>query len=116
MTSLRDLPSVEQLLQLSEESIATYGRPLTLQALRASLDDARERFKLHPQLDLPSIAEILYRAGSRLHVWTQPTLVPVINATGMILHTNLGRAPLSTETSLSNLVIPGLLHAGIRSG
>ncbi len=106
MTSLRDLPSVEQLLQLSEDLIADYGRPLTLQALRASLDDVRERFKLvlssaeglHSDLALPTIAEILYRAGSRLSVWTQPTLVPVINASGVILHTNLGRAPLSKAT------------------
>ena len=37
-------------------------------------------------------------AGSRLEAWTQPTLYPVINATGVILHTNLGRAPLSKAT------------------
>ncbi|MEW6406705.1 MAG: L-seryl-tRNA(Sec) selenium transferase, partial [Chloroflexota bacterium] len=34
-------------------------------------------------------------AESRLVTWTRPTLLPVINATGVILHTNLGRAPLS---------------------
>jgi L-seryl-tRNA(Ser) seleniumtransferase len=98
MNSLRDLPSVEQLLQLSGDLIAAYGRPLTLQALRASLDDVRGRFKLNPELALPSIEEILYRAESRLSAWTQPTLLPVINATGVIIHTNLGRAPLSKAT------------------
>ena len=98
MTSLRNLPSVEQLLQNAADLIDTYGRPLTLHALRASLDDVRARFKLHPDLAMPSTEEILYRAASRLSAWTQPTLIPVINATGVIIHTNLGRAPLSKAT------------------
>ncbi|MGD8405652.1 MAG: L-seryl-tRNA(Sec) selenium transferase [Anaerolineales bacterium] len=98
MTSLRNLPSVEQLLQMSTDLIETYGRPLTLQALRGSLDDFRARFKLHPELALPSTEEILYQTKSHLYVWTQPTLIPVINATGVIIHTNLGRAPLSKAT------------------
>jgi len=98
MTSLRSLPSVEQLLQASTDLIQSYGRPLTLQALRASLDDVRARFQLNPELALPSIEEILFGAKSRLIAWTQPTLIPVINASGVILHTNLGRAPLSKAT------------------
>jgi len=38
---------------------------------------------------------MLVRAGEILARWLHPTLVPVINASGVILHTNLGRAPLS---------------------
>jgi L-seryl-tRNA(Ser) seleniumtransferase len=98
MTSLRDLPSVEALLQNSADLIDTYGRPLTLDALRSTLDDIRTRFKANPKLALPSDAEILSRTESRLSSWTQPTLIPVINATGVIIHTNLGRAPLSKAT------------------
>ncbi len=98
MTNLRNLPSVEQLLQMSTELIETYGRPLTLDALRSNLDDIRARFKTDPRLALPSDEEILSRAESRLSAWTQPTLIPVINATGVIIHTNLGRAPLSKAT------------------
>lgn len=45
-----------------------------------------------------SSEEILSRAASRLADWTRPSLGPVINATGVILHTNLGRAPLSRAT------------------
>jgi L-seryl-tRNA(Ser) seleniumtransferase len=41
---------------------------------------------------------ILAQAESHLVGWTTPTLLPVINATGVILHTNLGRAPLSNAT------------------
>jgi L-seryl-tRNA(Ser) seleniumtransferase len=83
---------------MSTDLIEAYGRPLTLQALRASLDDVRARFKIHPELALPSTEEILFRAKTRLSVWTQPTLISVINATGVIIHTNLGRAPLSKAT------------------
>lgn len=106
MTSLRDLPSVEQLLQRGDHLINEYGRPLTLDALRWTLDEARARFKLargrvegaEPEMDLPSIDVILSQAESHLIGWTAPTLLPVINATGVILHTNLGRAPLSKAT------------------
>ena len=97
MTSLRDLPSVEQLLQAPRANhlLSEFGRPLTLNALRVTLEQARARFKSNPEAGLPSTEGILAQAGSRLTAWTAPTLVPVINATGVILHTNLGRAPLS---------------------
>ena len=96
MTSLRDLPSVEQLLQRADHLIGVYGRPLTLDAIRATLDETRARFKSKPQADLPAMDAILSRAESVLKAWTAPSLLPVINATGVILHTNLGRAPLSS--------------------
>lgn len=95
MSSLRDLPSVEQLLQQAGPLIREFGRPLTLDALRDILEEARARFKLQPEAALPTPDGILAEAQSRLDQWTAPTLVPVINATGVILHTNLGRAPLS---------------------
>jgi len=100
MTSLRDLPSIEQLLHAAraDQLINQYGRPLTLDALRATLDEIRARFKSDPQSDLPSKDVILARAESHLIAWMTPTLLPVINATGVILHTNLGRAPLSRAT------------------
>jgi L-seryl-tRNA(Ser) seleniumtransferase len=98
MTSLRDLPSVEQLLQNSNQLLQEYGRPLTLDALRLTLEEARARFKAGSDVALPSTEEILSQAGSHLAAWTASSLLPVINATGVILHTNLGRAPLSRAT------------------
>jgi len=100
MTTLRDLPSVEQLLQTqtSAELILRFGRPLTLTAIRSILDEVRARFKLNPEPALPSIDLILAQTDSLLSAWMKPTLIPVINATGVILHTNLGRAPLSAAT------------------
>ncbi len=100
MTTLRNLPSVEQLLQTETTAylIARFGRPLTLDALRKTLDDVRARFKRDPEISLPSIEAILAGAESTLTAWAAQTLHPVINATGVILHTNLGRAPLSDAT------------------
>ena len=100
MTSLRDLPSVEQLLHTPPADHLTreYGRPLTLNALRLVLDEIRARFKTKPEAGLPSADMILAQAESQLTAWTASTLLPVINATGVILHTNLGRAPLSKAT------------------
>jgi len=98
MTSLRDLPSVDQLLQQATHLIEAYGWPLTLDALRLTLDEIRVRFKTKPEAGLPSTEDILAQAESHLVTWTTSTLTPVINATGVILHTNLGRAPLSKAT------------------
>ena len=100
MTTLRNLPSVEQLLQTETTArlIAQFGRPLTLDALRNTLDEIRARFKQDPESGLPSTDLILTQTESTLTAWTAFTLHPVINATGVILHTNLGRAPLSNAT------------------
>lgn len=100
MTTLRNLPSIEQLLQTETTAhlIARFGRPLTLDALRQTLDDIRARFKRDPETELPSNELILAQAESTLTAWTASTLHPVINATGVILHTNLGRAPMSEAT------------------
>jgi L-seryl-tRNA(Ser) seleniumtransferase len=97
MTQLRDLPSVEQLLQTQPalQMIAAYGRSLTLESLRDTLGQVRTHFKSGELTSLPSIDLLLSQAEARLNQWIAPTLVPVINATGVILHTNLGRAPLS---------------------
>jgi L-seryl-tRNA(Ser) seleniumtransferase len=98
MSSLRHLPSIDQLLQnrVVEDWIDTYGRPLTLEALRQSVDEARENSK--SSTTVPTQEKLLERARFLLQDWASPSLRPVINATGVILHTNLGRAPLSTST------------------
>jgi L-seryl-tRNA(Ser) seleniumtransferase len=96
---LRGLPSVEQLLQTQQaaELIASYGRPLTLQAIRNVLDLVRARASKAGETTQLNREGLLDRAASLLREWTTPRLVSVINATGVILHTNLGRAPLSVS-------------------
>jgi L-seryl-tRNA(Ser) seleniumtransferase len=95
VNNLRNLPSVDQLLQnvVSQAWIPVYGRPLVVEALRVALESARVDYK--QGRSLPEADELLEKAQQILGGWTAPTLVTVINATGVILHTNLGRAPLS---------------------
>jgi L-seryl-tRNA(Ser) seleniumtransferase len=95
MTSLRDLPSVDQLLQIpqTQDWMATYGRPLTVEAIRCALDEVRQGYPTRAAIPKPG--ELLDRSCQILAEWTAPTLKPVVNASGVILHTNLGRAPLS---------------------
>lgn len=103
--SLRDLPSVDHLLQSEEaaELIAVYGRSLTLQALRDQLEAARAAIRDgNPS---PDERAILDGAHVVLEAWLMPTLRPVINATGVIIHTNLGRAPLSINARQAMLSV-----------
>jgi L-seryl-tRNA(Ser) seleniumtransferase len=95
MNDLRSLPSVDQLLQTPQSLswITSYGRPLALQAVRQVLEEVRSRYPEDGRV--PERMALMERAEALLESWTSPTLVPVINASGVILHTNLGRAPLS---------------------
>jgi L-seryl-tRNA(Ser) seleniumtransferase len=97
MNDLRLLPSVEHILQSKHaiEWISKFGRPLTLDAIRFVLNELRSGYK---NLTSPVInEEIICRIESTLTNWTKSTLTGVINATGVILHTNLGRSPLSVS-------------------
>lgn len=96
---LRSLPSVDQLLQTQKAAdlVAEYGRPQTIEAIRSVLADLRTRLKSEQALK-PEAMDRLHltdAAEACLESWLRPTLLPVINATGVVLHTNLGRAPLS---------------------
>ena len=93
--SLRELPSVDHLLQAEDAArlIAAFGRTLTLHALNECLDSAR--LAIHDGGAAPSTEDILRQTRLSLEDSNLPSLIPVINASGVILHTNLGRAPLS---------------------
>lgn len=99
MSDLRHIPSVDYLINKTDlsECIADYGRQLTLQAIRSVLADVRSSSS--EVNSVPSEEELVTRVISRLATWTEPTLLPVINCTGVILHTNLGRAPISKSAT-----------------
>src|SRR5436305_3502563 len=94
---LRLLPSVDEILQSAtgQRLITQYSRTMTLRALRATL--ARARADIHHGAACPSFEELLATAEQILQREQQPHLRPLINATGVIINTNLGRAPLSRE-------------------
>ncbi len=92
----RQLPGVDKLLNLpaSAPLIAQYGRDLTLEALRAVLDEQRRQIR-DGHLRLMEPDAYVAAAADWLADLLAPSLRPVLNATGVIIHTNLGRAPLS---------------------
>jgi len=94
MMGQRQIPSVDSLLRLPDGSrlINQYSHTLVVIQLRETLQELRDK----PDRDIPDGEGILAMVESRIQTNTRPTLTPVINATGVILHTNLGRAPLST--------------------
>jgi L-seryl-tRNA(Ser) seleniumtransferase len=95
-TALRELPSVDRLLSspAAIDLVEQYGRPLTVEALRTTLE-ARRAAILNGTAGAPMNATLLQDACQWLELLITPTIRPVINATGVIIHTNLGRAPLS---------------------
>lgn len=92
---LRDLPSVDRLLGSADgaDLIAAHGRAQATAALRAALDDARAVIRSGGTA--PDTAGLCAQAGARLTEAAQSALRPVLNLTGTILHTNLGRALLA---------------------
>ena len=85
---LRDLPSVDELLR--DPRLADEPRPLLVEAARATLACAREEIKAgHEPGDLVARVERELDSGRSFH------LRRVLNATGVVVHTNLGRAPLA---------------------
>jgi L-seryl-tRNA(Ser) seleniumtransferase len=85
---LRDLPSVDELLR--DARLAGEPRPLALAAARAALDRAREEIRAGAEP-----GDVAERAVAELGRLRRPHLRRVLNATGVIVHTNLGRAPLA---------------------
>ena len=98
---LRQIPSVDRLLNTPDTQalLEAYGHAQTVDALRHILDETREAAR--QGAELPEPTALIARAGEYLRERLAPTLRPVINATGVIIHTNLGRAPLSASARLA---------------
>ena len=109
-TSLRRLPSVDELL--SNERLRRLarevGRPLVLLAARQVLAGLRQQIRRGPsprqaglsQAELePALAHLPQDVEAEVRERLAHSLRPVINATGVVLHTNLGRAPLGAEAA-----------------
>ena len=97
-TAARDLPAIDHLLSLPEAAalVAQGGRALAVAALRAVVADVRSHVRSSESNGgIPPDDVLIVRAAEQLDEWLAPTLRRVINATGVIVHTNLGRAPLS---------------------
>jgi L-seryl-tRNA(Ser) seleniumtransferase len=91
---LRELPSVDQLLadERLRAIVERHGRPLATQAARAALARAREDIQAGFEA-----GDLAARAEAEAAALLAPRLRRILNATGVVVHTNLGRAPLADE-------------------
>ncbi len=101
---LRKLPAIEKILETSEiqAEVDKYSRVLVTQAVQAVTATIREQ--ILQGNTCPSGSEIVEKIKQDLAQEGLALLRPVINGTGVILHTNLGRAPLSQE-ALDSLLL-----------
>lgn len=97
----RSIPKVDVLLenQAIQEMIERYSRDSVMEAIRAEMDNLRafiggcdEEDKAQEQITL-----LISHIGDAVEKMHTPNMKKVINGTGTILHTNLGRAPISRE-------------------
>ena len=106
MSALRRLPAVHSLIADPRlaDAAEQYGHAMLVEAAREALEDARgamQRRDADPgdsDRGLPALTDHLVQSvRARLVDWLDPRPRPVINATGVIIHTNLGRSLLADE-------------------
>jgi L-seryl-tRNA(Ser) seleniumtransferase len=94
----RNLPAVNDVLDApAVHALAgAYAHELIVAAINTELDRLRQRIRQGASLDgVSSVDAVAARVVERLGNELQPKLRTVINATGIVLHTNLGRAPIA---------------------
>jgi L-seryl-tRNA(Ser) seleniumtransferase len=87
---LRELASVHEILERLSPALARFPRALVVNEIRRALEEQRQRIRAGSPNGLP----VESRVEQALIELESPSLRRVINATGVVLHTNLGRAPL----------------------
>src|SRR5512133_1067125 len=97
-TEARKLPRTDRLLQAADHAglVARLGHPAVVEAIREQLD--RLRVEILAGAPCPPPDRIERDLLDSLQAGGRGSLRPVVNATGVVIHTNLGRAPLSTAT------------------
>jgi L-seryl-tRNA(Ser) seleniumtransferase len=98
----RNLPSVNEILELADVQAleGQHAHDVIVVAIRQELDDTRRRLGRGEQIDGQAGAQMVaQRVTARLSQESRPKLRQVINATGIVLHTNLGRAPVAEEAA-----------------
>ena len=105
---LRAIPKVDELLKLPEIAPVCEKTPAAAAAaVREVLEEIRERVLSGEIKEIPGIKDIADAVGLRIEKKGEMNLRPVINATGIVLHTNLGRAILSEDAISAVCAVAG---------
>ena len=96
---LRNIPSVHELLESPplQNLVERANRNIVVNGVRTFLDNLRNEMQSASELPIPNPAELAERIVHWIQEDETPSLRPVVNATGILLHTGLGRAPLAAE-------------------
>jgi len=97
---LRNLPSVSELLESPplKALVNRLSHNVVVSTIRAVLDETRVEVQtVAAEKTLPNVGDLAERIARRVMESETPALRPVVNATGILLHTGLGRAPLAEE-------------------
>lgn len=102
---LRNLPKMDLLIndQKVKNLIGIFGRESILKELRETLDFYRRAILNEEKDSVPTIEEIRGKVENKLSIKKEPSIKRVINATGIVIHTNLGRSLLS-ENSIKAMI------------
>lgn len=107
---LRNIPSVNELLDSPplRRLVDRVHRSVVLSGVRDFLDNLRtEVASAAAEIKVPGAGELAERIADWIVREEQPSLRPVINATGILLHTGLGRAPLADEALRAMVDVAG---------
>ncbi|MDD3853163.1 MAG: L-seryl-tRNA(Sec) selenium transferase [Syntrophomonadaceae bacterium] len=100
MDNLRRIPAIDEVLmdERIKALINKYNRQFIVTTVRQSVDNLRLELKLEPQaFSKDDLMERIINSVEKKIPASQGTLYKVINGTGVVLHTNLGRAPLGSR-------------------
>ena len=96
---LSHLPKMDVLLARAELAGCGLPYPLVRRAARETLEEARRALLAGEAAQAPAAPTLAARVLARARTLSRPGLRRVVNATGVVLHTNLGRAPLSPRAA-----------------
>jgi len=105
---LRQLPKVDELIDHFRQQAVGQETPrrVLTQVIRQELEETRQRLLALPSPEVPAAfdqAALLRQIATHLEESRRPRLIPLINASGVIIHTNLGRSPLA-EAAIEQIV------------
>lgn len=94
---LKNLPAIDRVLACAELNNSSAPHALVVEAAREAVDHARRAILAGGATQCAKLESLQANASARLKQKLIPSLREVINATGTLLHTNLGRAPLCSQ-------------------
>jgi L-seryl-tRNA(Ser) seleniumtransferase len=115
LNPLRNLPSINELLESPplKKLVGTISHNVVVMKARAVLDELRSEVRVAAsEMTVPSVSDLAERIAQRVTEAEVPALRPVVNATGILLHSGLGRAPLA-EAAIAEMTAVAREYASV---